>query len=321
VSGVLRVAAPAKVNLALQVLGRRPDGYHELRTLFQAIDLCDELELVPTAGSGIELRIVDAVGAGLPVAAGEDNLVVRAARAVLAATGRARGLRFALRKRIPAGGGLGGGSSDAAAALRLTNRALGDPLPAEQLAALAVGLGADVPFFLRGATCVGEGIGERLRAVPDAPRLEFVLVLPPFGSSTRAVFELLAAGLIEPCLAATVRPFEPPTATEIATMMAAGNELEEPALRATPGLRELRDAIRAAGVGDVRMSGSGSTLFVARETAGAADAVAARLAGPAFRSAWERSGGGALTLLRARSLAGLPEIEAAAGPADRPRWS
>src|SRR5690606_24338765 len=117
-SEVLRLLPPAKLNLALRVVGRRPDGYHELETVFCAIDLCDEL--IARRSDGLRLTVVQESGRGLPVPDGDDNLVLRAARAVLDALGRTdEGLEFHLVKRIPAGGGLGGGSSDAAAALRL----------------------------------------------------------------------------------------------------------------------------------------------------------------------------------------------------------
>lgn len=276
-TGALRLPAPAKVNLALRVLGRRPDGFHELETIFQAIDLQDELVIAPGTAPGVTLEVVAVTGRGLPVAAGDDNLVVRAARAVLARVRRETEIRFRLLKRIPAGGGLGGGSSDAAAALRLTNALLGDPLDETCLASLAVELGADVPFFLLGGTCYARGIGERLCRIERPPHFEFVLVLPSFGTSTVRVFELLGARLIAAAPRGSVDVIEPPTATEIAAMLVQGNDLERAAVQCTPALRSLREEIVAAGIADVRMSGSGSTLFVARSTAAEADRVLATL--------------------------------------------
>lgn len=268
----LGLPAPAKVNLSLRVLGRRADGHHELETLFCAIDLADELEIERRSrGTGITLEIAGTAGRGLPVAAGHDNLVVRAAAAVLERSGRDASLHFRLGKRIPAGGGLGGGSSDAAAALRLTNALLGRPLTDADLLELAPRLGADVAFFLFGGTCVGRGVGEVLVRVPEPPRLEFLLLLPPFGTPTADVFRMLGARLIAERQRVTVPRIEPPTATEIAAMLATGNELEDAAMRCVPRLRALRDAVRDLGAGDVRMSGSGSTLFVARQDAAELD--------------------------------------------------
>jgi 4-diphosphocytidyl-2-C-methyl-D-erythritol kinase len=260
----LRLLAPAKVNLGLRVLGRRPDGYHELRTVFHAIDLCDELwaEWDPHA-DGPTLAIPRLSGTGLPVAADEDNLVVRAARALERAVDRPLRARFQLHKSIPAGAGLGGGSSDAAAALRIGNRLLGDPLDDGALLRIAVGLGADVPFFLRGDTCLGTGIGEGLTAIEPAPRLAFVLVLPPFGTSTAAVFKSLSAALIDPAARDSFRSIESASTAAFAAIGPHDNDLEAPAMACTPGLAEIRDALAGAGLRDVRMSGSGSTLFLA----------------------------------------------------------
>jgi 4-diphosphocytidyl-2-C-methyl-D-erythritol kinase len=260
----LRLLAPAKVNLGLRVLGRRSDGYHELRTVFHAVDLCDELQVAPDDGvEAPSLEILSTSQTGLPVVADDDNLVLRAARAVADAVGRPLRARFRLHKHIPAGAGLGGGSSDAAAALRLGNRLLGDPLQDRTLEQLAVGLGADVPFFLRGDTCWGSGIGEELTPVVPAPRLAFVLVLPPFGTSTAAVFKSLSAALIDDSTRDSFRSIESARTAAFAAIGPHDNDLEAPAMACTAGLSELRAALVAAGLADVRMSGSGSTLFLA----------------------------------------------------------
>lgn len=280
----LRLRAPAKVNLGLRVLGRRPDGYHELRTVFHAVDLCDDLEAQwdeSLGGPTLELR--GGSGTGLPVFADEDNLVLRAARAIGERAGAPLRAHFRLEKRIPAGAGLGGGSSDAAAALRLGNRLLGDPLDDRALLELAVRLGADVPFFLLGDTCSAGGIGEDLVPVDPAPRLWFVLVLPPFGTSTAAVFKTLAAKLIDPSTVDSFRSIESARTAAPAAIGPHDNDLEAPAMACTPGLRELRDALQGAGLDGVRMSGSGSTLFAAHGDPGSArrgaDAAAAAVVG------------------------------------------
>ncbi len=149
------VACPAKVNLHLEVLGRRPDGYHELRTVFAAVGVWDELALEEAPAGVFELSVVPAGAAP----EGPENLVVRAARALAAAAGNGRGARMTLRKAIPLGGGLGGGSADAAAALVGAARLWGADATPRDLAELAAALGADVPFFLVG----GRGVGRRAR--------------------------------------------------------------------------------------------------------------------------------------------------------------
>lgn len=303
----LRLLAPAKVNLGLRVLGRRPDGYHELRTVFHAIDLCDDLDACwQDEATGPSLSIRGGGATGLPVAAGEDNLVLRAARAIEGEVGSPLRAHFTLQKRIPAGAGLGGGSSDAAAALRLGNRLLGDPLDDRVLSRLAVRLGADVPFFLLGDTCAGAGIGEELAPVEPAPRLSFVLVLPPFGTSTAAVFKTLSAALIDPSAVDSFRSIE---SARTAVWAAAGpheNDLEAAAMACTPGLRPLRDALVEAGVEGVRMSGSGSTLFAAFAARAEAEQ-AAETAGRAVVDAF-----GAQVLV-ASSSGSRPEIQARPG--------
>jgi len=282
-SDALRLLAPAKVNLGLRVLGRRPDGYHELWTVFHAVDLCDDLEVRWIAAlEAPTLELCGGSGTGLPVTADEDNLVLRAARAVSAAVGKPLRAHFRLDKRIPAGAGLGGGSSDAAAALRLGNRLLGDPLDDRALLRIAVQLGADVPFFLWGDTCTAGGVGEELVPVEPAPRLWFVLVLPPFGTSTAAVFKTLAAALIDPSTVDSFRSIESERTAALAAVGPHDNDLEDPAMACTPGLRELQGALRGLGLAGFRMSGSGSTLFAAyADRAGAhrdADVVTAALA-------------------------------------------
>jgi 4-diphosphocytidyl-2-C-methyl-D-erythritol kinase len=156
--------APAKLNLFLHVTGRRLDGYHDLQTLFQLIDLCDTIGLAPRRDGQIE-RIAGPAGV-----APEDDLVVRAARALQRASGTSLGASLRVVKRIPIGGGLGGGSSDAATALLVLNRHWGCDLPLSELAALGATLGADVPVFLHGSSAWAEGRGCR-SAPPTYSRL------------------------------------------------------------------------------------------------------------------------------------------------------
>lgn len=179
--GLLTLPAPAKLNRLLRITGRRPDGYHELQTLFQFLDHGDTLHLSPREDG--ELRLTPA----LPGVAAEDNLILRAARALQAETGCRLGAEIRLEKRLPLGGGLGGGSSDAATALLGLDRLWELGLDLDRLAALGLGLGADVPVFVHGRAAWAEGIGERLTPVElDTPW--FVVIHPRVAVSTPAVF-------------------------------------------------------------------------------------------------------------------------------------
>ena len=176
-----RYPAPAKLNLFLHVVGRRPDGYHLLQTAFRLIDLCDWLRFTPRENG--EVRLARAI----PGVVEDENLVVRAAR-LLQADGQVRaGVEIDLEKNIPIGGGLGGGSSDCATTLAVLNRLWGLKLPAERLAEMALALGADVPFFLFGRNAFGEGIGERLARL-DLPEAWYVVLVPPVSVPTRVIF-------------------------------------------------------------------------------------------------------------------------------------
>src|ERR1700686_3735841 len=172
----VRVPAYAKVNLRLDVLGRRADGYHELRTIFQTISLHDTLELETKREPGIDLRITgNSQLAGEP---GQDNLVYRAIDQLAREIGFQRGVRGVLTKRIPVGRGLGGGSSDAAAALVGLLRLTGKRVAAARLLEIASGLGADVPFFLHGGRALGIGRGNEIYPFPDAPCRQVLVISP-----------------------------------------------------------------------------------------------------------------------------------------------
>ena len=173
--------APAKLNLTLRILGRRADGYHLLQTLFQFLDRGDELH--PTIREDGQVHLLTPVP-GVPE---EANLVVRAARRLQAATGCRLGVDLRLDKRLPQGGGLGGGSSDAATTLVALNRLWGTGLGEDELAALGLALGADVPVFVRGRAAWGEGVGERLTPV-TVPETWFLVLTPPCVVTTADVF-------------------------------------------------------------------------------------------------------------------------------------
>jgi 4-diphosphocytidyl-2-C-methyl-D-erythritol kinase len=272
----------AKVNLHLEVVGRREDGYHELRTLFQTIDLADELE-VERGGRGVALEVV---GADLP--AGPGNLAWRAAAAFLARWADAgEGVRLRLTKRIPAGGGLGGGSANAATVL-LALCAVWNLRPAyPELWREARELGADVPFFLVGGTALGFGRGDEIVPLPDpaGPARELWLAMPPFAVPSRAVFEALEdARRRQPSallLAAEIGAAPPRERGWVGD-----NDLEPAAFRLRPELEAIYTHLAGAGATAVRLSGSGSTLFALFD-----DPAAARAAGVGlpFGTTWLRS--------------------------------
>lgn len=244
----------AKVNLHLQVVGRRDDGYHELRTVFQTIDLHD-LVTVELSGAGVELEVDDP-----RLAAGPENLAYRAAVRFLETFGGAPGARLRLRKRIPLGGGLGGGSSNAATVLLALRELCGGPGRVLDLFALARELGADVPYFLLGGTALGIGRGDEVIPLPEIPESDLWLVLPPFEVSTRRVFAELGAVASAP-LAPAVLALAQGEVPSRAALLGGWNDLEAAALRSSPALRDLYDTLQASGLEWLRMSGSGATFL------------------------------------------------------------
>lgn len=267
----LRLAAPAKVNLGLRVLGRRDDGYHLLESLFVPLDLADWLELAPAPGArGIRLRVHGPRAGGVPTDA--TNLAVRAAAAFHEAAGLGTpGLELVLEKHVPAQAGLGGGSSDAGAVLRGLARLHPGALAPEALAALALRLGADVPFFLAPGPARVGGIGERITALGDVAPLHLLLVHPGVGLATGEVYaahDALSgarpAALTAPEAGPSLSPPSPSLSREaLARHLGAllANDLEPAALRLCPPLARLRRRIADLGALAVGMSGSGPTLF------------------------------------------------------------
>jgi 4-diphosphocytidyl-2-C-methyl-D-erythritol kinase len=248
---MLTLRAPAKINLGLRVLARRADGYHEIETLFVPIDLCDELAVREGERPGIHLQVR---GADLP--SDGSNLAVRAADAACQAAGIAPRLELTLRKRIPVAAGLGGGSSDAAAALRAVQRLSNGALPESRLAELALRLGADVPFFLDPRPAVGRGLGERLEPLPDFPRLWCVLVVFPFGVSTAEVYQGASRELTLPQAPSSIPALMGP-----GLAASPPNDLEAFTVRRHPEIELARTALRDQGASVTGMSGSGPTVY------------------------------------------------------------
>lgn len=234
--------APAKINLFLHVTGRRADGYHTLQTLFQFLDYGDSLSFAVTDDGAIS-RVAPLVGA-----AEDADLTLRAAHALKAASGTDRGARITLVKRLPIGGGLGGGSSDAATTLLALNRLWGLDWPLAELARLGLGLGADVPVFIHGRAAWAEGVGEVLTPVEPAETW-YVVLIPPVIVSTARVFE--AFQLTAPTPAITIRAFHAGRT---------GNDLEPVVRRLHPEVDRTLDWLRR--FGEARMSGSGGCVFL-----------------------------------------------------------
>jgi 4-diphosphocytidyl-2-C-methyl-D-erythritol kinase len=243
----------AKINLHLQVLARRPDGYHELETLFQSIALCDLLSLELSSGR-IDLQVT----AG-EAPAGEANLAFRAARVFLERYAPDVGVQIELEKRLPIGGGLGGGSSNAATVLLAMQELLGKPVRREELLDLARGLGADVPYFLVGGTALGRGRGDRLTALVDLPERSIFLVTPPVSISTAEIFGRL--DLSE--LRAPRIQIDGSTISEMSwSLIETGwNDLETTVMRCYPVVRDVYNALVEGGATLVRLSGTGATVF------------------------------------------------------------
>lgn len=187
--------APAKLNLYLDVLARRPDGYHEIESVMQTIDLCDRVVVERREAPGVALTT-----SGRPCPGGAENLATRAAERFLAATGATYGVDLRLHKAIPLGAGLGGGSSDAATVLAALDLLAGHPLAGAELAALAAELGSDVPFFLTGGLAIVRGRGERVEPLEltDPPRFRFVVLFPRVNVSTAGVYAKLNLNLTRP---------------------------------------------------------------------------------------------------------------------------
>jgi 4-diphosphocytidyl-2-C-methyl-D-erythritol kinase len=246
--------ASAKVNLALEVLGKRGDGYHEIATVLQAVDLADRLRL-ETADT-LSLHVDDP---DLPTDDG--NLVMRAARLLQKAAGREDGARIGLTKRIPVAAGLGGGSSDAAAALWGLSRLWKLGWPRARLRELAVELGMDVPFFLGPGRAIATGRGERLAALPGGGGYALVLVNPKVPLSTREVYGRVPAGWhAEPT--GTERMVEALRTRNAGTVGAAlTNNLERVVEPVMPVIGRMKAALLAAGALGAIMSGSGPTVF------------------------------------------------------------
>ncbi len=265
----LVLRACAKINWTLEVLGRRADGYHEIRSVLQTIALCDSVAI----GAAERRRLSVAALAEADLGPLDENLVWRAA----AAYPSAPAVALRLKKRVPAAAGLGGGSSDAAASLRGLDQLSPRPLGAERLEQIAATLGSDVPFFVRGGTQLAAGRGERLRALPDASPAWLVLATPPLasGNKTARLFGLLGAADFADG-ASTGRLVRRLAAGEPIAPEALFNSFDRVAGDAFPGLPRYRSAL-AEVCGHAVLCGAGPSLFALAPDEHHAQRAAARL--------------------------------------------
>lgn len=247
----LQLKAPAKVNYRLDVLGKRADGYHELKMVMQRVDLCDDLEIALTDTPGI--RVICG-SAGVPD--GPGNIAWRAADALLKLSGRKEGIDISITKRIPVAAGLGGGSSDAASVLMGVNELLELGLSDQRLMEIGVKLGADVPFFIFKKPALAEGIGDQLTALDQVPLLWVVLVNPGIHVSTAWVYQNLPLTSKE---AVAIIPRSYSSLDEVCALLS--NDLEPVTCGRFPLVGELKELLIAEGAKASLMSGSGSTVF------------------------------------------------------------
>ena len=307
----LTLRAPGKVNLGLRILGRRPDGYHRLESLFVPLELADTVRLALRRSPGVGL-LLSGECAGVP--ADERNLAARAAGAFLAEAAHAGGVEIELDKRLPAPGGLGGGSSDAGTVLRGLAALLPGAVAPGRLRSLALGLGADVPFFLAPEPALVTGIGDEILPVDGLAARVLLLAHPGAALATAAVYAEYDAGtasLTPSAAGSSIRALlalreeagrarAGPIETSLRALVV--NDLEPAASRLCPAVSELRKEIEATGALAVSLSGSGPTVFGAFPDEAAAGEAQRRIARRPGLRTW---------VVRTAPSAGLP----ATGPA------
>ncbi len=257
--GSITLLSPAKINLTLEVLGVRTDGYHEIRSIIQPIDLFDEVSIDVEEGEGIE---IESSGASIPT--GKDNLAWRAAELFLQKSGINRKINIFIRKRIPLGAGLGGGSSNAAAVLTGLNRII-NALSEDDLYEIAPKIGADVPFFIRSLTAAIEGFGEKISILKEFPILHYVILCPNLHTSTQQVYKKWDELNISP--KDNIAPSENNLEGRIKKFidkkedMPLQNDLEEAAISIHPEIGSYKQILTSMDIKSVQMAGSGSAVY------------------------------------------------------------
>ena len=254
-SSSLSVNSYAKINWTLDVLFRREDGYHEIRTIYQTVSLHDKIRVTETEESAVDVRCGNEA-----VPTDQTNLAHRAAVKLREATGTGKGAIIEIDKAIPVAGGLGGGSSNAGATLLALNRLWNVNAEMDLLLSIAAGLGSDVPFFLRGGTALGVGRGEEVYSIPDAPPADLLLVNPGFAVPTAGVYAGLKRLTIRD--SARIMPFTLLAANGIRELaIGARNDLEKVVLATHPEIEEIKLRLIGLGARHALMSGSGATVF------------------------------------------------------------
>lgn len=304
----INVPAFAKINLGLCVHGRRPDGYHEISTIFQTVSLHDTLTF--RAATDRKLLLVCSEPS---IPADDSNLILRAASALRERFGVGRGARVELKKVIPAGGGLGGGSADAAVTLAALATLWEIETDAGELAEIGAPLGADVPFFLTGGTALGTGTGTSIRRLADAPKLHLIIVAPGVHVSTAEAYGALGAPAltkVEPLVNLSVSGTEADFPDSLCGMWS--NDFEAVVVRLYPEIGRARAALEGSGASQVMLSGSGSSVFGVFESKRAAARGRADLK---VESGWRVFA--CETLTRAEYLAALGRVAAVLWPGGR----
>ena len=245
--------SPAKINLTLEILGKRGDGYHEIRSIMQRIRLYDVISIRPSPGKG------DFTCPGHPELENKDNLILKALHWLEKELGRPLPLSITLKKRIPVGGGLGGGSSNAATILSAVNQFTGNQVPQKRLLALASQIGSDVPFFLVKKPALAGGRGELLDPWPNFPKWWFVLIYPGFSVSTSWAYNRVKIPLTKEKKLPNINQLKQRGA--IPPFHRLENDLEEVVLPAFPILKHIQKALRKEGCQRALLSGSGSVMF------------------------------------------------------------
>ncbi len=247
--------AYAKINLALDVVRRLPNGYHEVRMIMQTVGICDVLTFTK-AKAGIYLQVDHQ-----EIPADSNNLIYKAARLLLDTAGITEGVKITLKKHIPIAAGMAGGSTDAAATFLGLNQLFELDYSIEQLKALGVKIGADVPYCIQGGTALAEGIGEILTPLPAPPKCHLVIAKPDVNVSTKFVYENLRADELQkhPDIDGMIEALQTGSLKGITKRL--GNVLETVTVPAYPVIQEIKDALVAAGAENALMSGSGPTVF------------------------------------------------------------
>ncbi len=250
----LSIRSFAKINLALSVLGPRSDGYHEIRTVYQSVDLHDELEIRPSTGLKLSCP-------GLEHLPRDENLVWKALDALYRENPAQAGADVTLKKRIPPGSGLGGGSANAAATLLGLTRLWNLSISQERLLTLAADLGSDVPFFLTGGTALGAGRGEEIYPLPELPTAHLVIIIPAVRISTAEAYRSLSLGLTSRRSAHKIQGFCGQLRKGTACLTGIFNDFETSILPANPEIGEARSFLIDRGATAALLSGSGSSVF------------------------------------------------------------